>query len=36
VTSSKQSVTGATGLVVLASNDVTKRYWHADVPLGSP
>jgi PKD repeat protein len=34
VTSSKQSVTGATGLVLLASNDVTKRYWHADIPLG--
>jgi PKD repeat protein len=36
VTSSKQSVTSATGLVVLASNDVTKRYWHADLPLGAP
>jgi hypothetical protein len=34
VTSSKQSVTSATGLVLLASNDVTKRYWHADIPLG--
>jgi PKD repeat protein len=34
VTSSKQSVTGATGLVLLASNDVTKRYWHADIALG--
>jgi PKD repeat protein len=33
-TSSKQSVTDATGLVVMASNDVTKRYWHADVSLG--
>jgi PKD repeat protein len=33
VTSSKQSVTDATGLVVMASNDVTKRYWHADVAL---
>jgi hypothetical protein len=33
VTSTKQSVTDATGLVVLASNDVTKRYWHADVTL---
>ena len=33
VTSSKQSVNDATGLVVLASDDVTKRYWHADVPL---
>ena len=33
VTSSKQSVSDATGLVVMASNDVTKRYWHADLPL---
>jgi PKD repeat protein len=33
VTSSKQSVTDASGLVVMASNDVTKRYWHADVTL---
>ena len=36
VTASKQSVTSATGLVVLASNDVTKRYWHADLSLGTP
>jgi len=36
VTTTKQSVTSATGLVVLASNDVTKRYWHADVALGAP
>jgi hypothetical protein len=35
-TSSKQSVTTATGLVVMASNDVTKRYWHADIALGAP
>jgi PKD repeat protein len=35
VTSSKQNVTSATGLVVLASNDVTKRYWHADIALGA-
>jgi PKD repeat protein len=35
VTTTKQSVTGATGLVVLASNDVTKRYWHADIGLGA-
>jgi PKD repeat protein len=34
-TASKQSVSTATGLVVLASNDVTKRYWHADIPLGA-
>jgi PKD repeat protein len=30
VTTTKQSVTSASGLVVLASNNVTKRYWHAD------
>ncbi|MFE9201459.1 hypothetical protein [Micromonospora sp. NPDC007230] len=35
VTSTKQSVTSATGMVILASNDVTQRYWHADLPLGS-
>ncbi|MCW3817423.1 hypothetical protein ONA91_23510 [Micromonospora sp. DR5-3] len=35
VTSTKQSVTSATGMVILASNDVTQRYWHADIPLGS-
>jgi PKD repeat protein len=32
-TSSKQSVSDATGLIVLATNDVTKRYWHAEVTL---
>jgi hypothetical protein len=26
----------ATGVVVMASNDVIPRYWHADLPLGSP
>jgi PKD repeat protein len=36
VTASKQNVTSATGLVVLASNDATKRYWHADLTLGTP
>jgi PKD repeat protein len=35
VTATKQNVTSATGLIVLASNDVTKRYWHADIPLGA-
>jgi PKD repeat protein len=35
VTTTKQSATSASGIVVLASNDVTKRYWHADVPLGA-
>ena len=33
VTGTKQNVTGGTGLVVLASNDGTSRYWHADIPL---
>lgn len=32
-TSTKQSVTSASGLVVLASNNTTKRYWHADLAL---
>jgi PKD repeat protein len=35
VTSSKQSVNSTTGLVVMASNDVTQRYWFADIALGS-
>ncbi|MFG3299250.1 hypothetical protein [Micromonospora chersina] len=35
VTTTKQSVTGATGMVVMASNDATQRYWHADLQLGS-
>jgi len=34
--STKQVVTSGTGLVVIASNDVTQSYWHADLPLGSP
>jgi trimeric autotransporter adhesin len=33
-TSTKQNVTSATGLVVLASNDTTSRYWHHYDPLG--
>ena len=32
-TGTKQNVTSASGLVVLAGNDATSRYWHADVPL---
>jgi hypothetical protein len=36
VTTTKQSVSSATGIVVLASNDVTQRYWHADLALSSP
>jgi myo-inositol-hexaphosphate 3-phosphohydrolase len=34
ITTTKQPVSDATGLVVLASNSVTSRYWHADIPLG--
>ncbi len=34
-TSTKQSVSAATGLVVLAGNSSTKRYWHADISLGT-
>jgi hypothetical protein len=34
VTSTKQSVNGSTGLVVMASNDATQRYWFADIALG--
>ncbi len=33
VTGTKQSLTSATGLVMLASSDATQRYWHADIPL---
>ena len=33
VTTTKQSVTPASGLVVLASQKATKRYWHADIAL---
>ena len=36
VTGTKQNVTAGTGLVTLASNDVTSRYWHSDSVLGSP
>jgi PKD repeat protein len=34
VTGTKQNVTAASGMVVLASNDATSRYWHADISLG--
>ncbi|MCO4274840.1 hypothetical protein NG701_10435, partial [Pseudarthrobacter sp. HLT3-5] len=34
VTTSKQSVNSKTGLVVMASDDVAKRYWFADRPIG--
>ncbi len=33
-TTTKQSVNGASGLVVLAANTATRRYWHADLALG--
>jgi PKD repeat protein len=36
VTGTKQNATSASGLVVLASNDGTSRYWHADIPLAQP
>jgi PKD repeat protein len=34
VTGTKQNVTAGSGMVVLASNDDTLRYWHADISLG--
>jgi PKD repeat protein len=35
VTTTKQSVTSASGIVVLAGNAATKRYWHADLSLAA-
>lgn len=35
VTTSKQSVNATTGIVVLASDHVAKRYWYSDRPLGT-
>jgi hypothetical protein len=35
-TSTKQTVTAASGLIVAAFEDTTKRYWHADIFGGSP
>jgi hypothetical protein len=35
-TSTKQNVDSATGLLVLASNDATDRYWHAYKSLATP
>jgi hypothetical protein len=32
-TTSKQPVNSASGMVVLAGNSSTKRYWHADLPV---
>ena len=34
VTTTKQAVTSATGMIVMANNDDTDRYWHADLSLG--
>lgn len=34
LTTTKRSVNSRTGLVVMASNHITKRYWFADRPLG--
>ena len=31
VTTTKQSITAASGVVVLASNEATRTYWHADL-----
>ncbi|RAX45121.1 hypothetical protein DQ354_11940 [Arthrobacter sp. AQ5-06] len=36
VTTTKQSVNSTTGLVVMASDNVAKRYWFADRSLGPP
>ncbi len=36
VTGTKQNLGAASGLVVLATNDSTNRYWHADISLGPP
>jgi PKD repeat protein len=35
VTSTKQNLSAGSGLLVLASNDATDRYWHHYDPLGS-
>jgi hypothetical protein len=34
VTDTKQNVTPASGLVILAGHEATTRYWHADIRLG--
>ncbi|MGY1636648.1 hypothetical protein ACI78V_08330, partial [Geodermatophilus sp. SYSU D00742] len=36
VTTTKQSVTPQSGIVVLASNQSTRRYWHADLAAPAP
>jgi hypothetical protein len=35
-TSTKQNATAASGLIVAAFEDTTKRYWHADIFGGAP
>ena len=35
-TGTKQSITADSGIVVLASNNETKRYWHADLTSPAP
>ncbi len=35
-TSTKQNLNSATGLVVLATNQTTERYWHSVTPLAPP
>ncbi|WP_426989731.1 PKD domain-containing protein [Pseudarthrobacter sp. Y6] len=35
VTTTKQAVNSSTGIVVMATNHVTKRYWYSDRPLGT-
>jgi PKD repeat protein len=35
VTSTKQNVSSATGIAILARNSGTKHYWHAYFPIGS-
>lgn len=35
VTTTKQAVNSATGIVVMATNHITKRYWYSDRPLGT-
>ena len=34
VTSTKQSLSAATGMLVMAANTTTRTYWHALLPLG--
>jgi hypothetical protein len=36
VTSTKQTVTPDSGLVLLASDDASRRYWHADLSIPDP